>query len=645
MAIFKCKMCGGDLNVSDKDTVFECEYCGTTQTIPTSRDEEITNLFNRAEMLRRNCEFDKAESAYEKILEIDSSEAEAYWGVILCRYGVEYVDDPATGKKIPTCHRTSYDAIVSDEHFKSAVKYADVVQRAVYEKEAEAIDGIQKGILELSVKEDPYDIFICYKETDAYGRRTKDSARAAELYDVLEKEGFRVFYAARSLEDKLGEAYEPYIFSALNSAKVMLVIGTKAEYFNAVWVKNEWSRFLKIVKQDRMKRLIPCYLEMDAYDLPEEFAHLQAQDMSKVAFLSDIVYGIKKIISAFNNDSTKQKSGKKSASIEDSIKRAYFSLEEGDFSEAEFCADRCLNEDLECYDAYLVKLLASCEVKTKEGLRNSKKSFVENINYKRAIRFGSPEAARELKELCMDREYNEAKRLCIEARTEDDYSFAKRALERLNGYKDSSSLVKHCDDKIREIGILEMKEAADKQQMQRSILPAAEAACEMILQENKVKNMELQVDKSRRSTCLFAIIASIVCIISFIIMLATGGNGFFIFIFAVSLIATLVLFFIYVKKHLLKSLVMYIVLSFITGGLFMFTIPIIFFKELKTINASMKEIKVERAKKNISSKKFNKAIAQVPNKDVRERIVTLAYEGYLPIHIAKMVAEEEVDYV
>ena len=34
-----------------------------------------------------------------------SIEAEAYWGLVLCRYGIEYVNDPATGKKVPTCHR------------------------------------------------------------------------------------------------------------------------------------------------------------------------------------------------------------------------------------------------------------------------------------------------------------------------------------------------------------------------------------------------------------------------------------------------------------------------------------------------------------------------------------------------------------
>ena len=76
----------------------------------------------------------------------------------------------------------------------------------------------------------------------------------------------------------------------------MLVVGTKPEYFNAVWVKNEWSRYLKLLKKDRKKLLIPCYRDMDPYTLPDEFAHLQSQDMSRIGFIQDLIRGIKKVI-------------------------------------------------------------------------------------------------------------------------------------------------------------------------------------------------------------------------------------------------------------------------------------------------------------------------------------------------------------
>lgn len=113
---------------------------------------------------------------------------------------------------------------------------------------------------------------------------------------LLTANKYRVFFARVTLEDKLGTAYEPYIFAALNSAKIMLAVGTDYEYYNAVWVKNEWSRFIAMMAKDKTKVLIPCYKDIDAYDIPKEFKHLQAQDMGKVGAMQDLLRGIKKIL-------------------------------------------------------------------------------------------------------------------------------------------------------------------------------------------------------------------------------------------------------------------------------------------------------------------------------------------------------------
>ncbi len=44
-------------------------------------------------------EFDKAQDLYEKIVSANPNEAEAYWGIVLCKYGIEYVEDPITKKR------------------------------------------------------------------------------------------------------------------------------------------------------------------------------------------------------------------------------------------------------------------------------------------------------------------------------------------------------------------------------------------------------------------------------------------------------------------------------------------------------------------------------------------------------------------
>lgn len=317
MAMIKCKMCGGDLVLTQDSTVAECEYCGSLQTVPSSDNEKKLVQFERAERLRKNCDFDKAAGVYEAIVADFRQEAEAYWGLVLCKYGIEYVDDPATGKKIPTCHRSSFDSIMEDPNFDQTLENADVVARKVYREEAKVIEEIRKGIIEVSNKEDPYDIFICYKESDENGGRTLDSVLAQDIYDALTEKGYRVFFSRITLEDKLGQEYEPYIFAALNSAKVMIAVGTDYEYYNAVWVKNEWSRYLKLMAAGQKKTLIPCYKGIDAYDMPKEFTKLQAQDMGKVGAMQDLLRGIDKILAA--PQPAKAESGIQEADIQRTI--------------------------------------------------------------------------------------------------------------------------------------------------------------------------------------------------------------------------------------------------------------------------------------------------------------------------------------
>ena len=338
MPVFKCKMCGGDLEVKEGMSVAECQYCGTQQTLPRLDSDRRANLYDRANHFRRNNEYDKAMSIYEQILNEDSTDAEAYWSLVLCRYGIEYVEDPASHKRVPTVNRAQFTSIFADEDYKQAIAHADGAQRTVYEAEAKAIDDIQKGILEISSKEEPFDVFICYKETDNNGRRTPDSVLANDLYHQLTQEGFKVFFSRITLEDKLGTAYEPYIFAALNSAKVMVVLGTRPEYFNAVWVKNEWSRYLALIKNGAKKVLIPAYRDMDPYDLPEEFSHLQAQDMSKLGFMQDLIRGIKKLTETDTpqvavRETVVVNSG--NANTAPLLKRVFMFLEDGDWQSAD----------------------------------------------------------------------------------------------------------------------------------------------------------------------------------------------------------------------------------------------------------------------------------------------------------------------
>lgn len=399
MAVFKCKMCGGNLEVQEGMTVCECEYCGSIQTVPQLDDEKKINLFTRANRLRSACEFDKASGVYESIVSEFPEEAEAYWGLVLCQYGIEYVDDPKTGKKIPTCHRSSFDSIMDDPNFEMVLEYSDPTSRAVYRDEAKAIEGLRTSIIEVSSKEDPYDIFICYKETDPMGERTIDSVIAQDVYDALTEKGYKVFFSRITLEDKLGQEYEPYIFAALNSAKVMLAFGTDYEYYNAVWVKNEWSRFLSLIEKGAKKTLIPCFKGIDAYDMPKEFARLQAQDMGKVGAIQDLLRGIGKILGTNNKPVGNSFSGSVSAEGTALVQRGNMALEDGDFEGAKTYFERALDANPSDARAYLGKFLAFHSLTSLADLEDKVVLLEDDKEFRRAEQFADVSLAKELKEV------------------------------------------------------------------------------------------------------------------------------------------------------------------------------------------------------------------------------------------------------
>ena len=459
MSIFKCKMCGGELQINPGESVAVCEYCGTTQTLPKLDDDRRANLYDRANHFRRNNDFDKAAGIYEQILNEDKTDAEAYWSLVLCRYGIEYVEDPATHKRVPTVNRAQYTSIFDDEDYKAAIQYADAAQRVVYEAEAKVINEIQKGILEISQKEELFDVFICYKETDANGRRTPDSVLATDLYHQLTQEGFKVFFSRITLEDKLGTAYEPYIFAALNSAKVMVVLGTKPEYFNAVWVKNEWSRYLALIRGGAKKVLIPAYRDMDPYDLPEEFSHLQAQDMSKLGFMQDLIRGIKKLTEvdkpAARETVVVQETTANTAPL---LKRAFIFLEDGDWDSADEYCEKVLDLDPECAQAYLGKLMADLRVRKVDDLANCEQPFDDKDNYRKVMRFGDETLRDTLEDYIThinDRDenarltgiYNDAANAMSRADSEDAYRSAADKFKSIPDFKDADALAESCLDK------------------------------------------------------------------------------------------------------------------------------------------------------------------------------------------------------
>lgn len=388
MSVFKCKMCGGNLNPEAGQRVCTCEFCGSAQAIPGIHSDRIEGMFERANQFRINYEFDKALSIYELILEEENGDADLYWSIFLCKYGVNYIEDGLSGKRIPTINRFQFTSVYADVDYKACIEHATEEQKAVYEEEVKRIAEIQKTFMEISEKEDPFDVFICYKETDEMGRRAVDSVLANDIYHALDQKGIKTFFSRITLEDKLGVDYEPYIFSALNSAKIMVVLGTKPEFFQAIWVKNEWARFISMINNGAEKTLIPAFKGMDPYALPAEFAHLQALDMSKLGFMQDLIRGIEKILGkdkVDNNSQQKEPAVQSVSGVQGVKQMAKNFLIVDSFDKAYDLYEQVLDNNCEDIDAYLGEIFVSYNVKSFDELERKLINKVDDIIKEREL--------------------------------------------------------------------------------------------------------------------------------------------------------------------------------------------------------------------------------------------------------------------
>jgi hypothetical protein len=96
-------------------------------------------------------------------------------------------------------------------------------------------------------------VFLCFKHSAADGQETKDSQMAKAVAAYLRQRGFPVFLSADSLE-KLGRSgYTEAIEEALESADVLVAIGSNAANLNASWVKHEWLSFLQNILDGHKK--------------------------------------------------------------------------------------------------------------------------------------------------------------------------------------------------------------------------------------------------------------------------------------------------------------------------------------------------------------------------------------------------------
>lgn len=292
-----CMNCGGELIARNGRMV--CLNCGSYKPL-ISTGEETSFLYSAYQKLRMT-EFLEAEKEFDDIIRKNPCTAGAYWGRLMARYGIKYEND-FNGKKVPTCYATTIESIFDSDDYRKALEFADDESRAVYKEHAAYIESVREEWLKKASKEKPYDIFLCYKDSDAERglEHTPDSDELRDLYMFLMEKGYRVFFSRETLRHKGGEKYEPYIFHALSTAEVMIVYGSRPDYINSTWVKNEWTRYQKYIQegQKHPDALVVAYKGFSPKELPLELSSSGRQhlDASTPGFYVDLLDAIEHVM-------------------------------------------------------------------------------------------------------------------------------------------------------------------------------------------------------------------------------------------------------------------------------------------------------------------------------------------------------------
>ncbi len=360
-----CKVCGALLPVSQGETIVQCIYCGVKQTTPAAVEAAFAAKFQQAAQLLQQCEFDRAEAVYDDILAENPLSSEAHWCLVLSRYGIEYVEE-LSGKRVPTCHRLSYIALTDDENYQNALNCCENQARKDFLlQEGARLEALRAQVAAVAATAKPYDIFISYKETGENGERTEDSLLAQHLFDQLQKNGYRVFYSRISLKEMAGSQYEPIIYSALSTAKMMLVVGTSPEHMGALWVKNEWMRFLHMIQSGQSKVLLPCIKGFHALQMPQELRHLPAQSMETAQDMQKLL----SIVDQHVLDSFRMQKSKATPRYTLLEERGFLALEEHQWDSAAYCFHQLMDIAKDSVPARLGLMMAHRKLESLEEVK------------------------------------------------------------------------------------------------------------------------------------------------------------------------------------------------------------------------------------------------------------------------------------
>lgn len=287
MAEFRCTYCGKNVPINDAQEVIKCPDCGLTLILPKNREYSFLRRLERGNFLLNKNRFDEAQSVFEALKKESPDDFCLHLAILYCKIGLGV--SLKDGRLQVAINRLRFLAMQLDSSYIQAKKCASPSQQVIINSFLPEIERVYRQELNLSREQSPCDIFIVCRKTGFSGKESMEFAAAKVLYDQLTKLGFSVYSPDINTPDLQQYEREPMIFSALSTSKVMIVLGSKAEAFYYPWVKDAWTRFVPLIKNGGKKQIIPAFMNITKFELPEELYMAGPVDFSTDTGIREIV--------------------------------------------------------------------------------------------------------------------------------------------------------------------------------------------------------------------------------------------------------------------------------------------------------------------------------------------------------------------
>ncbi len=256
-----CQRCPSQEWLENNGQPAYCARCKHPFPKYTFSSEKERKLYTNANEKLNEKDYDSSLDMFQEYVSIYPNNPDGLLGLLLSQYKISYEPDTKSGTYIPRNHDIQLPPNFDKEKlFSDALTlYKKLGDEQAYQHWISLGAKLNQTIKEYNtfVKDaKPCDIFISFKHTIEDPKNpgvyidSPDVRYAQGLYNHLLTQGYSPEQVFFSKVDNLlytGD-FEAKIYYKLKTAKQFILIGSSIESIESPWVKNEWARYLGMLK-------------------------------------------------------------------------------------------------------------------------------------------------------------------------------------------------------------------------------------------------------------------------------------------------------------------------------------------------------------------------------------------------------------